>query len=178
MLAKRPDLVMVDIRGNVPTRLAKVPDGELDAVVLAEAGLARLGFLEKADEMGLTMVAAQVSDICPAPAQGALAIQIRSDDAVSQEAILPLHDASTANSVEAERLLLGYFGGGCHLPLGAHGYQSGESMTLEALVAAPGGVESFRASATGNTAQTIAAEVHKQLCSQGADKYLGNASRS
>ncbi len=178
MLAKRPDLEMVDIRGNVPTRLDKVPSGELDAVVLAEAGLSRLGFLDRAQELKLTMVAAEIGDICPAPAQGALAIQIRNDDALSQKAIETLHDAATADSVEAERLLLGYFGGGCHLPLGAHGSIDNGSMKLEALVAAPGGVEFFKACATGTNAQTIAEEVHKQLCSQGADKYLGNPSGS
>jgi|MDSW01.2.fsa_nt_gb hydroxymethylbilane synthase len=176
MLAKRPDLEMVDIRGNVPTRLEKVPNGELDAVVLAEAGLSRLGFLEKAESMNLTMVAADVSDICPAPAQGALAIQIRSDDTTSERAIAKLHDVATASSVEAERLLLGYFGGGCHLPLGAHGSHLEGEMKLEAIVAAPGGHESFHASSQGNSTKEIAAEVHRQLCAQGADQYLGNQS--
>ncbi len=174
MLALRPDLNMVDIRGNVPTRLNKVPDGELDAVVLAEAGLSRLGFLDKAAEMGLTMVAANVTDICPAPAQGALAIQIRDNDARCEAAIEKLHDSVTAASVEAERLLLGYFGGGCHLPLGAHGSEHEGGMKLEALVAAPGGHASFKASAVGRTPNEIAAEVHRQLCSQGADQYLNS----
>ena len=172
LLAKRPDLEMVDIRGNVPTRLAKVPDGELDAVILAEAGLSRLGYLDKAREMGLTMVAADVADICPAPAQGALAIQIREDDAEAQSAIQTLHHSATAEAVEAERLLLGYFGGGCHLPLGAHGSYQNESMKLEALVASPDGTEAFTASASGNSPDSIAAQVHRQLCDQGADKYL------
>ena len=172
MLAKRPDLEMVDIRGNVPTRLDKVPSGELDAVVLAEAGLSRLGFLDKASSMNLTMVAAEITEVCPAPAQGALAIQIRSDDPRCEAAIAQLHDPATAESVEAERLLLGYFGGGCHLPLGAHGSRNETTMKLEALVAAPGGHESFAACAEGDSPQEIAAEVHRQLCSQGADKYL------
>lgn len=172
MLSKRPDLQMVDIRGNVPTRLGKVPAGELDAVVLAEAGLSRLGFLEKAASMGLTMVAAKIQDICPAPAQGALAIQIRTKDSLSQDAIDPLHDALTASAVECERLLLGYFGGGCHLPLGAHGSYHDGLFKLEALVAAPDGQESFAASATGKSADKVAADVHTRLCDQGANRYL------
>lgn len=172
MLSKRPDLTMVDIRGNVPTRLQKVPDGELDAVVLAEAGLSRLGFLDRAKALQLTMTAAQIQDICPAPAQGALAIQIRSDDSVAQAAIAPLHHALTAQAVEAERLLLGYFGGGCHLPLGAYGSHQDNLIVLEALVASPDGKEHFTASAKGESADRVAANVHAQLCRQGADRYL------
>ncbi|MBT6176227.1 MAG: hydroxymethylbilane synthase [Deltaproteobacteria bacterium] len=172
MLSKRPDLEMVDIRGNVPTRLQKVPNAELDAVILAEAGLARLGFIDKAQELGLTMTAADIEDICPAPAQGALAIQIRSDDSVAQAAISALHDPLTAKAVETERLLLGYFGGGCHLPLGAFGSHEGSLISLQALVASPDGKEHFRAFAKGEKADLVAADVHAQLCSQGADRYL------
>lgn len=172
MLSKRPDLTMVDIRGNVPTRLQKVPDGELDAVILAEAGLSRLGFLDKAHELQLTMTPARIQDICPAPAQGALAIQIRRNDSISQTAINPLHDTLTAQAVEAERLLLGYFGGGCHLPLGAYGSHQNNLIVLEALVASPDGKEHFKAFSKGESADSIAADVHAQLCSQGADRYL------
>ena len=172
MLSKRPDLEMVDIRGNVPTRLQKVPDGELDAVILAEAGLSRLGFMDRAQELELTMTPAEIADICPAPAQGALAIQIRSDDSIAKSAIAPLHDSATCEAVEAERLLLGYFGGGCHLPLGAYGSHQDSLIVLEALVASPDGKEHFKAFAKGESAESVAADVHAQLCKQGADRYL------
>lgn len=174
ILSKRPDLQMVDIRGNVPTRLNKVPNGELDAVVLAQAGLSRLGYLEKGAHEDLHFVAASVEDMCPAPAQGALAIQIREDHAPSQHAVAALHHKDTAESVEAERCLLGYFGGGCHLPLGAHATRLESGLHLQALVASPAGNERFVASAAAPSAQEVAKSVYENLCSQGAQRYLGS----
>jgi hydroxymethylbilane synthase len=110
--AHRPDVELVDLRGNVPTRFRKVVDGQLDAVVLAEAGLMRLGLTDES----VTLVRIDIDDVCPAPAQGALAIQTRADDEKAKQAVTKLHDKPTADCVDIERALLAKFGGGCHLP--------------------------------------------------------------
>ena len=110
----RPDLVPVEIRGNVPTRVRKARDGTCDAVILAQAGLHRLGL----DLSDLTVVDLLATGFLPAPAQGALAIQCREDDAETVAVLRTLHDAATAACVEAERRLLALFAGGCTLPLG------------------------------------------------------------
>jgi len=174
LLHLRPDLKMVDIRGNVPTRFNKVNDTELNAVVLAEAGLSRLGYMAP-DHPGQQQVVLErlpVLDACPAPAQGALAIQTRSDDPRTRTLVEALTCETTARSVEAERLLLGKFGGGCHLPLGAHCKGEGGQLTLSAVVTSPDGVTRCTASATGEHADAIANEVHEKLLAQGADNYL------
>lgn len=113
----RPDLELLDLRGNVPTRVARLREGRYDAIVLAAAGLERLE-LDLAD---LCVETLGVSSFVPAPAQGALALQAREDDAELIELCRRrLHDEGTALAVEAERSLLVAVGGGCNLPLGAH----------------------------------------------------------
>lgn len=170
--ALRADVDIVDLRGNVPTRVGKVASGELDAVLLAEAGLFRLGYFDRAAELGLSLTALPVDALCPAPAQGALAVQIRADDAWAAAQIEPLHDEDTARAVDAERALLARFGGGCHLPLGATcGRRAGE-LELAALVAAPDGSARLTARAVGESMEEVVAEVHRALVSQGAERYL------
>lgn len=113
ILALRPDLVTTDIRGNVDTRLARVGD-DLDAVVLATAGLNRLGRADEIDE------AFDVADVLPAPGQGALAVEIRSDaPAELADLVRSLDDASTRAAVTAERAALGVLDAGCSAPVGA-----------------------------------------------------------
>ncbi len=115
LLALRPDLEVADLRGNVPTRVRRCQEGRYDAVVLAAAGIERLGLATD----GLVKVALAVDRFVPAPAQGALAIQIRADDdALAEVCLAHLHDEQTAAVVRAERLLLERLGGGCHMPLG------------------------------------------------------------
>lgn len=109
--ALRPDLRFVDVRGNVGTRLARVADGDLDAVVLAAAGLRRLGFEEQIDDL---------LPILPAPGQGALALECRDDDAPVREALAALDDPDVRAAVEAERAVLAGLGGGCAAPIAAH----------------------------------------------------------
>jgi hydroxymethylbilane synthase len=172
LLAQRPDLTLVDLRGNVPTRARKALGGELDAVVLAEAGLTRLGMpAEIAEKQGL-MTPLELSDVCPAPAQGALAIQIRADDARARAALAPLHDAATALAVDVERKLLARFGGGCHLPLGAFCEASPGRIHLRAIVAAPDGHECLVAEAERPTPEAAVEEVHRVLVAAGAEKYV------
>lgn len=163
-------LELVDIRGNVPTRLGKVPAGELEAVVLAEAGLERLGLLDGVP--GLTFHRLPVESMCPAPAQGALGIQIRAGDQEAANAVASLHDPATARAVSVERALLARFGGGCHLPLGAFAEVDGPRCALNALVAAPDGSERLTASASGENDDAIVEAVHSQLEQLGALRYL------
>lgn len=126
----RPDLQAVDLRGNVPTRLAKLEDGVhgpgLDAVVLAEAGLRRL-------QLDLSAHVHHVLDptlFVPAPGQGALALQCRRDDFATRAALEALHDPATARLVAAERGLLALLQAGCHVPLGAYATPRGAEVHL------------------------------------------------
>ncbi len=116
LLARRPDLRILDLRGNVDTRLRKAlaPDGPYDAVVLARAGLARLGLLEKATQV------LPLDVMLPAPGQGALAVQVRADAQAVRALISPLDDPSTRAAVVAERAFLAALGGGCAVPVAAH----------------------------------------------------------
>jgi hydroxymethylbilane synthase len=170
ILSLRPDLAVVDLRGNVPTRIAKVTSGALDAVILAEAGLLRLNINPQAH--GIVMTPIDVSDVCPAPAQGALAIQTRSDDYWARSQVQPLDDPPTVRAVEVERKLLARFGGGCHLPLGAFCRVDGATIDLTALVAAPDGRERVKAHATGASAARVVDEAYAELVKGGAERYL------
>lgn len=111
----RPDLVPVDIRGNVPTRLAKLDQGMVDAVVLANAGLRRLGLSLGTHHAHIM----PVESFVPAPGQGMLALQCREDDADTRKALRSLHHEPDAICVRAERTLLSLLQAGCHVPLGA-----------------------------------------------------------
>ncbi|MGO9839189.1 MAG: hydroxymethylbilane synthase [Polyangiaceae bacterium] len=130
--ALRPDLVVVPLRGNVDTRLRKVEAGECDAIVLARAGLLRLGLEGRATEV----LALGVS--LPAPGQGALAIECREDDAPTRTLLTRLHDPETAICVSAERGVLVALGGDCRTPLGAYAERTGDLLRLRAFVAAEG----------------------------------------
>jgi len=112
----RPDLEVVPLRGNVPTRVRKVEAREgLDSALLAIAGLERLGLGGKGSVI-------DPFDIMPAPGQGALGVEIRADDAATRRALEPLHDAASATAVAAERALLAALGGGCQAPVAAWVY--------------------------------------------------------
>ncbi len=112
----RPDLELVDIRGNVPTRLRKLAEGQFDAIVLAAAGLIRLGIV-LADFEVLPL---NPREFVPAPAQGVLAMQTRIEDHETRKALLPLHHAEVAAVTNVERTILHLLEGGCHLPLGVY----------------------------------------------------------
>jgi hydroxymethylbilane synthase len=152
--AVRPDLEVVDVRGNVDTRLRFVGDGELDAVVLALAGLARLGRGDEAtDVLGPPVM-------LPAPGQGALAVECRADDAALAGLLMTLDDAPTRLAVTAERRLLRTLEAGCAAPLGAIGLldeASGE-LSLQAVVASTDGRRVLRARATTQAPDLGAAE--------------------
>ena len=134
----RPDVVVAEIRGNVETRLRKVQAGEFDATILALAGLRRLGLPFADDEVLPTSV------MLPAPGQGALAIQCRTDAHLLRGRLGALDDRATRVSVTAERALLRSLGASCELALGALASIAGDLITLDAALAADGGIARFR----------------------------------
>ena len=136
MMALRSDVTVAPIRGNVPTRLAKAATGEFDAVILAAAGLQRLGHGVDGRLMagGGFLHASVLPSFLPAPGQGAIAVEIRAVDSRSAELLSPLHHPDTGAAVEAERAVLRALGGGCHLALGARGNVEGGVLHLEAVL--------------------------------------------
>ena len=146
----RPDLVVVDIRGNVDTRLRRVAAGDLDAVVLAAAGLTRLGRLNAASEL------LDPATMAPAPGQGALAVEARARDVADQDsplsvALAALDHAPTRLTVTAERALLARLEAGCAAPVGTHARLGDHRLTLDAVVCRPDGTAQLR--------RTLAAEL-------------------
>jgi len=159
LLAARPDLEVVPLRGNVDTRIRKAQSGELDAVILAAAGLKRLGRGEVIDSY---------LDILPAPAQGALGVQTTVAGAVE---VAGLHDEATARAVLAERTLLNVLEGGCSVPVGAHS----DGSTLRACVAAIDGSRVLTAEASGDDPVALGRQVARLLLEQGAQEVLDAA---
>ena len=163
----RPDLDIQPLRGNVDTRIRKALEGELDAVVLAAAGLNRIGRPD---------VIADHLDFLPAPAQGALGIQCRAGDEEILAALAALHDESTARRVVAERVLLNVLEGGCSVPVGALGTIDPEGRVhLRGLVAAIDGSRVLEAEASGDDPAAVGREVAERLREQGAQEILDAA---
>ncbi|MCK6527986.1 hydroxymethylbilane synthase [Myxococcota bacterium] len=169
ILAVRPDLRVVELRGNVDTRLGKVAAGEVDAAVLALAGLRRLGREGEVSQVldGEAMV--------PAVGQGALGIEVRSGDPRVAAAVAALHDAATARAVTAERAVLAALDGGCQVPLGAHARDAGGGrIELRAFVALPDGSEAIRVRAEGAPGEAASAVIAR-LRAAGAEELLARA---
>lgn len=160
LLKARPDLEMVIIRGNVETRIRKLKDDNLDAVILAAAGLNRLGFTDVVTEL------LDVDFSIPAIGQGALGLECRLDDQATIEALSFLNHADTAAAVAAERALLKRCEGGCQVPIAAHGTVSADTLTLVGFIASVDGTQTVRDSISGPT--TDAAALGIQL----ADRLL------
>ena len=144
LLALRRDLVVSSIRGNVETRIRKVREGEVDATLLAAAGLERLGLLDEAAEVFSADV------LLPAPGQGALAVQARAGDGATSQLLAAIDDADARAATTAERAFLRALGAGCTAPVAAHARSSGDGMHLDGLVASPDGREVVRVSAEGS----------------------------
>jgi hydroxymethylbilane synthase len=151
--AHRPDLQIVPLRGNVDTRLRKVDAGECDAIVLARAGLVRLGLEARATHV----LSLEIS--LPAPGQGALGIECRHDDTEVRAALAPLHDPVVALCIAAERGVLLAVEGDCKSPLGAHAQLTVDSLRLRAFVARPDGTELRRGERVARRPETEA-EAH------------------
>ena len=146
LLAQRPDLIIVPLRGNVPTRIEKLRAGQVDATLLAIAGLARLGMEHEAAAV------LEPGEMLPAAGQGAIGVEIRADDAGLARLLDGLHCAVTGMGVTAERAALQVLDGSCHTPIGAYAELDGQSrMTLTVAVASPDG----RAFFTERQARTV-----------------------
>ncbi len=165
--ALRPDLQLVPLRGNVPTRVARVTDGDLDAIVLARAGLVRLGL-----DRHITEIFA-VDRVLPAPAQGALAVQCRHSDAWIVQSLSRLDDAATRRAITAERAVLHALGGGCSVPVGAVATadQAG-NLALKAGVFSLDGLSSSWTNVLGDDPVALGEEAARQLLSAGARPIL------
>ncbi|HEV8436785.1 MAG TPA: hydroxymethylbilane synthase [Methylomirabilota bacterium] len=168
LLAMRPDLRVEPIRGNVDTRLAKLESGAYDAIVLARAGLHRLGLAPA------HAVVLPVEEFVPAVGQGTLGVEARQDDRRTLELLLPLDDTRTRTEAGAERAFLHRLGAGCHTPVAGHARLDGETLTLTGLVASPDGVHTLRASMTGvpSRAQALGEKLADDLLARGARRLL------
>jgi hydroxymethylbilane synthase len=160
----RSDVLVKDLRGNVDTRLRKLQQGEVEAVVLAAAGLLRLGIVpEHAAPMS-------IAEMVPAPGQGCLALQTRDDE--TKDVVRWLDHRDSRIALLAERRLTALLGGGCALPLGAHASIEGDRVRLLGLVASPDGGRIIRAAVDGGSAVEAADRAADDLRAQGADEIL------
>jgi hydroxymethylbilane synthase len=164
----RPDLEVFPLRGNVDTRLRKLESGEYDAIILAAAGVLRLG-LE-------THVRSRISAdvMCPAVGQGALAIEIRRGDQQTKTLLAFLNDADTHAAIDCERALLGSLGGGCQVPIGAYAEKRGGRLYLRAMVGRPDGSQILREQADGTDGVKLGRETAQTLLWRGGDKILND----
>ena len=165
----RDDLVIEDLRGNVDTRIRKLDEGKYDAVILASAGLVRLGLQ---DRISLRI---PIDHMLPAVGQGAIAIETRSDDELAVEATRRLDHRETRVACLAERAFLRGLGGGCQLPIGAHARFEGELLKLDGLVARPDGSKRLQDSLSGSpdNAEALGASLAATLLARGAGSMLG-----
>jgi len=169
LLAFNPRLSIEMLRGNVDTRLRKLDEGQYDAIVLAAAGLRRLGWADRIREL------IEPDIMCPAAGQGALAIETRDDGGAAHEIAHKLNHAATEEAVTAERSLLATLEGGCQVPIGAHGHFEGSTLHLIAMVASPDGVRVMRddASSFGDPA-ALGRELGERMLVSGAREILGS----
>lgn len=162
----RSDLNIFPLRGNVDTRLRKLESGEFDAIILAAAGLNRLGRTEHVREV------LPVEVMCPAVGQGALGIEARADDAATIEELAFLDDNAARRATAAERALLRTLGGGCQVPIGAYAEAVDGVLKLTAIVAEPDGGQVLREQQTGDDPEELGACVGKALLARGAEAIL------
>lgn len=163
LLAVRPDLEIKWIRGNVDTRLNKLETEDYDAIILAAAGLKRLGWSDEVVTEYLD------TDIClPAVAQGSLGIECRADDSELLEQLAKLTDAATWTSAHAERSFLAAMDGGCQVPIAGYATVDGDDITLTGLVAAPDASVTYKETLTGTDADALGKAVAEKLTEQGA----------
>jgi len=166
--ALRPDLKVESVRGNLDTRLRKLDQGQYDAIVLAAAGLKRLGWADRIAEILST------NYMCPAVGQGAMAIETRADGGPGQEVCAKLDHPDTRAAVTAERALLAALGGGCLVPIGAYAALDGGQLNMTAVVCTPDGDRLLRRNASGpaEDAEELGRELARTLLDAGADDIL------
>jgi len=168
LLNQRPDLAPVDLRGNVETRLRKLREQDLDAIILAEAGLHRLGLDEHITEV------LDPTWMLPAVGQGAIGLECRADDVDSREAAEALNDPLTWNAVLAERAMLFALGGGCMVPIGSYSQGINGTLTLRGTVLSPDGKRRIVDTHRGPMEQplNVGSELAAKLLSAGAEELL------
>lgn len=168
LLAQRPDLEIRFLRGNVNTRLAKLDAGDYHAIILAAAGLIRLGFQDRIRE------SISVEDSLPAGGQGAVGIECRTDDAEVHELLKPLHHLETEQRVIAERAMNRHLNGGCQVPIACYAIREGEELWLRGLVGQPDGTLLLRAEARGSVIDpsALGIQVADELLALGAGDIL------
>jgi hydroxymethylbilane synthase len=164
--ARWPGVGYVELRGNVDTRLRKLSEGHVDAAVLAAAGLDRLGRTEWVRERFPEDV------LCPAPGQGALAIECRAADDGARSVLASLDHAESRFAVTAERVALAALGGGCQVPIGAYCRRDGDQFRISGCVSSPDGATVLRAEECGTGAQALGAALADSLLKQGALQLL------
>jgi hydroxymethylbilane synthase len=171
LLNQRPDLQLLEIRGNVDTRLKKLDAGDYDAIVLAQAGLSRLGLAERITYV----IPPQV--MLPAVGQGALGLETRAEDAKTRQLLQPLNDPTTFAAVTAERTLLQALRAGCLAPVGAWARLDGDQLHMDAVVLHPDGTTKLSAAATGSVADAsgLGQRVADELIQQGATALIAAA---
>jgi len=164
----RPDIEILDLRGNVNTRLAKLDNGDYDAIILASAGLKRLGFEERITDI------ISIEQSLPAIGQGAIGIECRSDDEHINALLAPLYHPETALRLKAERAQNTRLNGGCQIPIGGYAELIGNQIHLRGLIGFPDGSKIFRAEKQGEykDAEAIGRGVAEDLLAQGGDKVL------
>ena len=148
IIRKRPDLIVKPVRGNIETRINKVIDGKFDGVVLAQAGITRLGTDVKLSKLSL-------DDFPPSPGQGALAIVCRKDDSTTLELLQKIEDPISRAEIEAERALSGSVDSGCRFPVGAFAESNSDSLTLKVAVYSMDGKKSIILEKTGSIDEAI-----------------------
>jgi hydroxymethylbilane synthase len=169
-----PGARFLPIRGNVDTRLKKLDDGEYDGLVLASAGMRRLG-------VGNRISAALPFDVCvPAPGQGIIAVEIRADDTATRAAVERLHDHETGAALAAERALVAALGGGCQLPLGGIAVQDAGELDMQAAVISLDGLRVLRAHCRGSAAdpEALGRRLAEDLAGAGALDILDEVRRA
>ena len=166
LLAVNPRLSIEMLRGNVDTRLRKLDEGRYDAIVLAAAGLRRLGSQDRIREL------IPVEVMCPAVGQGALAIETRDDGGVAHELVRKLDHADTRICVTAERAMLEKLGGGCQVPIGGYAFLENGVIHMRAMVASPDGKRLVRAELSGVDPVRTGASIGRNLLEQGAEEIL------
>jgi hydroxymethylbilane synthase len=169
----RPDLQILELRGNVDTRMRKLTEGDYDAIVLALAGVTRLGMRDRVTEIFSPEI------MLPAVAQGALGIETREDDRETSQLVAALNDAETRSCVEAERALLRELEGGCQVPLGAWARMENGELRMEACLLSPDGKEFLRDEQRGSAADAarIGKRLGEALKAAGGDRILHLAGR-
>jgi hydroxymethylbilane synthase len=171
LLATRPDLRIEELHGNVDTRLRKLAEQELDGIVLAAAGLRRLG---RESEIGFALA---VEQMCPAAGQGALALQVRSDDTAAGDAAASVNELKGMRELTAERTVVALLQATCNTPLGVHAQVEGEALTIDAFVGLPDGSEWIRDRLEGRAEEPAlaGAELTQRLLGAGAREILDRA---